>query len=325
MSTRAEDPNLAASSVPCRVASLNLDEPLLGTASLAMSWLLLEHPGPWGSKALSPDRFPPLLGQALKAESDRHGIRVNLIRRPVRDRALQRPHAYSGPSRAILVHTGPGQPWIEQVALDDIRDALSLDLAALARGERSGLDPHPDPLFAICAHTRKDPCCAVKGRPVAAALAARYPELTWETTHLGGDRFAGNLVCFPHGLYFGRLDAEAALSAAAAYCQGQVTSAHYRGRTCWPGPVQAAEMWLREQLGLHEIDAVTVLGGDLRIGRERVDFAVAHPDRAVAGTWAVRLRIDVDERLRSLSCGSEELETVPSYVLLGTARTAQPS
>ncbi|MGQ0625200.1 MAG: sucrase ferredoxin [Sporichthyaceae bacterium] len=305
------------------MTSLDHDEPLLGTASLAMSWLLLEHPGPWGPKALSPDRLPPLLAAAIKAQADRHGIRVNLIRRPARERTRGREHTYSGPSRAVLVHTGPGPSWIEQVALDDIRDVLALDLAALARGERSGLDPHPDPLFAVCAHTTKDPCCAVRGRPVAAALAARYPELTWESTHLGGDRFAGNLACFPHGLYFGRLDADAALMAAAAYREGRIHPDHYRGRTCWPGPVQAAEIWLREHLDVRGVDALTVLGGDLRSGRERVDFAVDHPERAVHGTWAVRLRIDIDARARPLSCGSDQHETVPRFVMLGMARTAQ--
>lgn len=310
--------------MPCRVTSLELDEPLGGTASLALCWLLLEHPGPWGAKALAPDRFPPLLAQAIKAHADRHGVRVNLIRRPLRDRLAKRPHAYSGPSRAICVHTGPEDPWIGQVELGDIRDVLSLDLGSLARGERAGLHPHSEPLFAVCTHARKDACCATYGRPVAAALAAEYPDQTWETTHLGGHRFAGNLAAFPHGLYFGRLDAEQALTAAAAYRDGQVHPEHYRGRSCWPGPIQAAEIWLRENTGVREVDAVRVLGGDLRIGRERVDFAVEHPDRALAGTWAVRLHIGVHERPRPLSCGSDELETVPHYELLGLARTAQP-
>ena len=39
------------------------------------------------------------------------------------------------------------------------------------------------------------------------ALAAAYPEETWECSHLGGDRFAGTMNLLPHGLSYGRVPA----------------------------------------------------------------------------------------------------------------------
>ena len=44
-------------------------------------------------------------------------------------------------------------------------------------------------------------------RPSAVRRAARpdRSEWVWQCTHVGGDRFAGNLVCFPEGLFFGRV------------------------------------------------------------------------------------------------------------------------
>jgi hypothetical protein len=46
-------------------------------------------------------------------------------------------------------------------------------------------------------------CCARLGVPLAQALAARHPGPVWETTPVGGHRFAANLVLLPHGLYYG--------------------------------------------------------------------------------------------------------------------------
>ena len=48
----------------------------------------------------------------------------------------------------------------------------------------------PEPMLLVCTHGVHDTCCAVRGRPVAAALARRWPEATWECSHVGGDRFA---------------------------------------------------------------------------------------------------------------------------------------
>ena len=48
----------------------------------------------------------------------------------------------------------------------------------------------PAPLLLVCTHGRRDACCAQFGRPTAMALARRYGTAVWETTHVGGDRFA---------------------------------------------------------------------------------------------------------------------------------------
>ncbi|MDP9392751.1 MAG: hypothetical protein M3Q27_00150 [Actinomycetota bacterium] len=53
-------------------------------------------------------------------------------------------------------------------------------------------------------------CCAVSGRPLAAALTAAYGDRVWECTHLGGDRFAGNVAVLPHGYLYGRVSPAAA-------------------------------------------------------------------------------------------------------------------
>jgi hypothetical protein len=90
--------------------------------------------------------------------------------------------------------------------------------------------PSDEPAYLVCTQGRHDQCCAIDGRPVAAALALRWPQRTWECTHVGGDRFAANVIVLPHGLTYGHLDAQTAISVVTAYAQGAVVPELLRGR-----------------------------------------------------------------------------------------------
>ncbi|WP_218926810.1 sucrase ferredoxin, partial [Priestia megaterium] len=72
--------------------------------------------------------------------------------------------------------------------------------------------PGYPPVILVCAHGRHDPCCAVRGLPVGRALGERWPEQVWECSHIGGDRFAANVVVAPDGVYYGGLDAKSAVA-----------------------------------------------------------------------------------------------------------------
>ena len=74
----------------------------------------------------------------------------------------------------------------------------------------------------MCTNGRHDVCCAERGRPLYRALAEEFPEQTWECSHIGGDRFAGNAVCFPHGVYFGWLEPQDAPGTIRRYAQGAI-------------------------------------------------------------------------------------------------------
>ena len=95
---------------------------------------------------------------------------------------------------------------------------------------------------------------------MAAALAAAYPDETWEVSHIGGDRFAGNVLVLPHGLYLGRLDADTAVAAAADLLGGRLPLDVLRGRSNLPMPAQAGEIALYRHLGETAMAAVRVLG-----------------------------------------------------------------
>jgi hypothetical protein len=264
---------VTAAAYRCSAESLALAEPMAGTASTVRSWLLLEHAGPWGMDAFVDARLPGGFGAELLGRCRAAGVRPLLIRRV---------GANASGGACFVMRSGPEPPWIERTRLDEIERALELDLPALGRGERPGLEPWGEPLFLVCTHGRHDPCCAERGRPLARALAAGFRDGTWECSHIGGDRFAGNVVAFPHGMYFGRVGPEDAAGVVAAYAAGRIDLDHYRGRSCEPMPVQAAEHALRVERGLDGVDDVALESSEPsgyevsatfrvgRVGKERV-------------------------------------------------------
>jgi len=159
----------------------------------------------------------------------------------------------------FAAHADPARPRLEHATVADLREVLDLDLERFGAGDSSGLQPYHGSLLCVCTNGRHDACCAEFGRPVAMALDDAYPEETWEVSHIGGDRFAGNMVVLPHGLYYGRLDPEAGVKIAGAHLQGRLDLDHLRGRSSYPMPVQAAEIQLRRELGLTGLDEVMVV------------------------------------------------------------------
>jgi hypothetical protein len=255
---------VAVSPGRCSARSEARGEALSGTASTVRRWLLLEHPGPWGERVLLDARLPEGLGRELRRLDRRFGVRVLLIRRPDRD--------VPDGGTCFAISSGPGTPWIERVRLRRRSDVLDLDLDALARGERLGLDPYEGPLFLVCTHGRHDPCCAERGRPLAQWLSVTHPDETWESTHVGGDRFAANLIAFPHGWYFGRVDADAGPVIANAYSDGRLDLVHARGRSSHAIDVQAAELFLRTARALDALDDVDVRDVQRMGSRSRAVF-----------------------------------------------------
>ncbi|HEU4355971.1 MAG TPA: sucrase ferredoxin [Actinomycetota bacterium] len=284
----------------CAAASLARNEPMAGTASTVRSWLLLEHDGPWGRDAFTDARLPDGFGAALSARCRASGVRPLLIRRP---------GGSGGSSTCFAIRSGPGSPWIERTELDRLEDALEIDLGALGRGEPLGMEPVGGAVLLVCTHGRHDPCCAERGRPLALSLASTFPGETWETTHVGGDRFAGNLVAFPHGIYFGRVGPEDGGSVARAYLGGRVSLEYLRGRSCFPMAVQAAEHALRSARGLDRIDDVTVERTSRTDVGLRVTFLVP------GGRATVHLAIEAATPV-FLTCHSAAEEAPPAYRVL---------
>jgi hypothetical protein len=291
---------------PCATLSRALSEPLLGTASQVRGWVLLEQAGPWGREAVLESRLDRDLAVALDRRAREARARLLLLRRPGRGDGRR--------GRCFVAHTGQRDRWVEGQVLDDPAKLLDLDFGAVVAGERPGFgEPVAAPLYLVCTNGRHDRCCAAYGRPLALALAATDAgERVWECSHIGGDRFAANLVCLPGGHYFGRVDPQAAAAVLDRYERGLLDLDHYRGRCSDPWAVQAAEWHARHHSGRLGTDEL-VVDGNRRLDREV--WAVRF--RSVAGgrlTVVVRAARTADPRL--LTCTSTEAQPPMAYTLL---------
>ena len=90
--------------------------------------------------------------------------------------------------------------------------------------------------------------------------AGRYPEFTWECSHLGGDRFAATMLVLPHGLFYGRVDqAEDPAGIITRYFEGWVDERFLRGRSSYSAAVQSAQHHARAVVPDDRIDAFAPL------------------------------------------------------------------
>jgi (2Fe-2S) ferredoxin len=290
----------------CAAASLLRDEPVLGTATHVRTWLLLEHVGPWGDKALRDARLPDGLGADLQRRAAEHRAKILLIRR------------YSSTTdgdglRVFAAYADPVRPRLEEGRLTDPREVLDVDLGALRRGGTSGLTPYEGSIFCVCTNGRHDACCAERGRPVAKALDQAHPEETWEVSHVGGDRFAANMVVLPHGLYYGRLEPASAIAVAGAHLSGELDLDHLRGRSSYPMAVQAAEIQLRRDLGVTRRDDVVFVDRSTAADLTTATFVVA------GASYDVQVRA-VRDGVARLTCKADRDNPVPAYELVSVSR-----
>lgn len=78
----------------------------------------------------------------------------------------------------------------------------------------------------------------------------------WETTHLGGCRFAANVLALPDGELFGSLDPGSAPTVLAALRDGRLVPAYHRGRFGEPREAQAARHHVMAAVGDDRVTAV---------------------------------------------------------------------
>jgi hypothetical protein len=211
---------------------------MAGTAPRGVVWVLIEYRGAWPVNGFDGLDLEPETKALVFSAAQAARARMLLVRRHGR-------RSREGPSRWAVLRqdsSGAGRQhwgtWERDEDLAEIATALGVP----------GEIGHP-PVLLVCAHGQHDPCCAVRGRPVGRALSERWPDLVWECSHVGGDRFAANVVVAPDGVYYGGLDAESAVTTVEEHLAGRIHAEHLRGYTDLFPPQQAAVTAALERFG----------------------------------------------------------------------------
>jgi len=253
----------------CSLLSRQAGEPLIASATPTRFYLLLQYQGEWGNKALEESSLPEEVKERLKRFAKANPeVKILLIRSGAERIATERPDRNPSPKGAredagIAFYAAAAEETgsrLYRFELGSYQEVLDLDLEGLLAGggdyEAQRTD---DQLALVCTNGRRDQCCARFGTPVYNYLREGKQELpglqVWQSTHMGGHRFAANLLWLPEGILYGRVDLHSAQEILAAQLRGEIYLPNLRGRTYYPEPAQAADLFLRESSGENALDA----------------------------------------------------------------------
>ena len=290
----------------CSTTSRLAGEQLFATASQTKYWLLLEDNSAWGAKAFEESQLPEpvktYLSTFLEATPN---SRLLLIKRLI---------AYANEGiRLYLVNAQEQDPQNYQFQLGDYQDLLDLDLPTIFSGEatyRKHLQR--EPVYLICTNGKRDSCCAKYGIPTYSLLSGKSGITAWQCSHMGGHRFAANMLCYPHGICYGRVGESNLNNILHSYPREQLILENYRGRACYPEVVQAADFYLREKTGNLYLSTYHFL--DLE-PLEDEQQAVLFSDATTGEYHRLHLQSRLSDFKIRKSCGDEEIVSVKQFYL----------
>jgi hypothetical protein len=249
----------------CQEQSLAIGEPLAGTAAAARHWLMLEHDGPWGSRGLE--------DSGLAAEVVAHLSELGRAYPSLRSQLVRRPNESPGSCRLFLAACHERGGALSRLVLRAPDELLELPLAQWLGGGAMPGEALSEPMYFVCVHGKRDRCCARLGMPLFRALDSEVGERAFQTTHLGGHRFAATLIELPSGLCYGRVPEVAARPLVEAGRRGEIYDlSTLRGRASYASDAQAAEVLLRSELAGGRTLPLALLGVDAGEGGSVVRF-----------------------------------------------------
>ena len=280
----------------CADVTESAHEPLGGTAAHAHAWILVEEPGVWDR---DPIASAGLVHERALIEGWLSAIpksRLQLLRHP---RASARSTA-SGSEASVAGESGTARrvmlalPAQGRVLAWTTSSLATVPMSEAARGESVLAEVIERPIHLVCTHGKRDRCCALRGMPIFHALQAAGADV-WQTSHLGGHRFAATSLRLPDGYAFGYLTTAHVPSLLHETLPLELV----RGRVCYDEPTQSAELVLRRALDARHPEDVAHLGTERTDRGWRARF-IAHDREHTLVVEKTKL-----EGTRPKSCGDE--------------------
>lgn len=281
------------------------EAPLGGTAPHAQAWLLLEHRGPWGGRAVEENDLPPVVQQWLSGQLEALGAAVGKVR-PL---LVRREGDDTGrPLACFFAVAREERQELYRLAVERYEELAALDLASMLADGALERWRSVQRLTLVCGNGRRDRCCARWGPPTWRLLAGLIGDDAWLSTHQGGHRYAGTGLWLPEGVAYGFLAPAEAEPLVLARRRGEVHLRCFRGRTFHPEPVQAADAMLRQATGRLELDAWELHdAAEESPGAWRVAFA------GLGERYTVRLVRGSEEAL--VSCTPAKRKVIDRFTL----------
>lgn len=170
-----------------------------------------------------------------------------------------------------------------------------------------------DPFFVICTNGKKDKCCAKFGFPVFKFFESFNADVSvWESSHLGGDRFAANVVAMPFGIYYGHVAVEDVGHIMVRTLLRKIYKNKYRGLSLRSFFDQSVECYLREYLQNYDID----FDISIHILKEAENMSTVKITTKNNGNFLMQLLREVVPYPHLLTCTSKKAEDLKKYKLV---------
>lgn len=233
----------------CSDAARLRGDSAVATAARIDVWILVEFAGPWGRDPIHDAALSPAVRQKLlQVLKEIPRSRLLFIRRR------------TGPQQScrVMIARSNGDPGLAFLDLPSVEDVVDVSITALLETP----DLNAPPLVLVCTHGQHDSCCGRRGYPLYDALSQQRGIDVWQCSHVGGDRFAANVVVLPWGIFYGPVEVAQASTLVSSIHASELFLPAYRGRSTISRPAQAAETFLRRTLELTHRDALRVIGRD---------------------------------------------------------------
>ncbi|MFP3853607.1 MAG: sucrase ferredoxin [Anaerolineales bacterium] len=280
-------------------SSLAAGEPLVGKGTTGTRWLLLEADTPWPQRAIAEKELPQGVTEKLVDFKGADQCRVQFFRG---DRSL------SEGIRLMLARTDLVDRPLRCMELTSYEELLDLDLHRLFDEPVPPEEEH-EPVILVCTNGMRDPCCAREGTNFYQALAELDKQHVFQTTHLGGHRFAANVLWLPYGVYYSRLKPDQATELLELAGQEKILLSNLRGRVNLPKPAQAADHFLRQEggwRGLHEVKFLSLEG-------EEPNWRASFKIEPANETAEVEIALEPEVFRVYKTTGDDELSLVGQY------------
>ncbi len=240
----------------CSVYTREHNNPLAGTMNPFQHALLVEYPNtfaqkPMGGAAIDPAIKAQILAQE-KSFKSLGGVKLLLIRNV---------KTVTQPSEELKVwYLSQFGPNIRVVTLPQV-ELVGPSIEELV--ERLTQGPTHEgfyPQYLVCTNGKRDKCCARFGFPLYRELYQHFaerPDTVWESSHVGGHRFAANVITFPDGVMYGHIDLSDMTRLIEHTDHHQLMLDKYRGRALLTKSAQFAEHALRETHNLPAVQAIS--------------------------------------------------------------------
>lgn len=203
---------------------------IVGTAPTEDAYCLLELPKPWPAKIKKMEGLVQEIRATLKAHKAED---VSLLATP----ELPWESEIEGP-RLVLLRWNGETTLCQELPAEP--SALSAALLQPPQGE-------PKPLYLVCTHGSRDPCCGLLGVPVHQRLQEITERAVVQSSHLGGHRFAPVVAAFPEWKFYGHISPEDLAALDDDLANGRPHLRGYRGFGRLREELQAFEaaLWAR--------------------------------------------------------------------------------